>query len=391
MNEAVLYIFDHKFSVNRRLAGILNAAKKHGWFIERIEARDNPTSLADMVKAFNAQGAIVENALHDPKPYEPARFARLHVPVVYCEDSHNEYHGRRTSVRHDSRVAAQKAVRALLDLNLPDYAFVGYRQTRNWSEIRKRTFRTLIRAADKNAHVFDPARPTPCQDMADFLLRLSGFLLSLPRPCGIFAANDETADYVLRMAKRNGILVPDEMPVIGIDNDELRCENTQPTLTSVAPDFQRSGEIAVELLAERMADAKVPYKTVTYGASDVMRRHSFFKYARRDDQIIKSLEYIRLNACAGIRVDDVVATTTLSRRTFEMRFKSMSGQSVQAEIDNVRISTAKTLLKDPCQSIESIAHQCGYAGESSLLHTFRKITGMTPARWRHAQDLRQRQ
>lgn len=135
-----------------------------------------------------------------------------------------------------------------------------------------------------------------------------------------------------------------------------------------------------------MANPKAPYKTVTYGASDVARRHSFFKYARRDDQLIKSLEYIRLNACASIRVDDVVATTSLSRRTFETRFKTMTGQSVQTEIDTVRINTAKTLLKNPHQSIESIAHQCGYAGESSLLHTFRKFTGTTPARWRSAQN-----
>lgn len=102
----------------------------------------------------------------------------------------------------------------------------------------------------------------------------------------------------------------------------------------------------------------------------------------KDTQLVKSVEFIRLNACSKIRVDDIVATTGLSRRTFELRFQALTGHSVQDEIEDVRLRTAMDLLTSTRASVDSIAQRCGYSGASSLLHLFAKHLNTTPADWR---------
>lgn len=382
MTTTILYVFDNKFSIERRLRGILSAAREKNWIVERIEASHNRVPLDEMIRFWNADGAIVEGGLENSTPYTPAQFARQHLPVVYCDDSEREFRGPRTSVRNDSGEITAIATRALVELDLPHYAYVGYHQPRDWSTERQKIFLSVLRKLGKQASFLDPCRSRPCTCMTEFDRRLSTFLLGLPRPCGILAANDEIGRHVLHAALRLGIIVPDEMPVIGIDNDALTCENTCPTLASIAPDFETAGRRAVELLAERIADPNRPFRTLTYGTTRLHHRQSLRKFVRKDTQLVKSVEFIRLNACSKIRVDDIVATTELSRRTFELRFQALTGHSVQDEIEDIRLRTAMDLLTSTRASVDSIAQRCGYSGASSLLHLFAKHLNTTPAEWR---------
>lgn len=382
MNDTILYIYDQKFSVEQRLRGVFVFARTRGWLVERVEASRANLSMERLAGFWHAQGAIVEGGLANPTDYAPSVFGRLRLPVVYCDDGESEFRGRRTSVRHDSRETTMTATRALLDLHLPHYAYIGTRVRRDWSQTRQRTFLEMVRAAGATVSVCDPTRPAPSPDITVFMQRLSAFLLKLPRPCGLLAANDETACRVMRAAVDLGIVIPDEMPIIGIDDDRLLCENTVPTLASIAPDFERSGELAARLLAERMDDPGTPHRTVLFGAAPLTPRQSLRRFVHKDAPVIKALEFIRLNACSGLRVDDIVATTGLSRRSFEMRFEKLVGRSVQDEIEAVRFRTASDLLARTHATIDAIAQQCGYAGASSLLHLFRKVAHTTPAEWR---------
>ena len=110
-------------------------------------------------------------------------------------------------------------------------------------------FAKAVAAAGGRLNVFESSA---VQDLDVFRERLGPWLSALPRPCGLLAANDATADIVLRLLRNRRIKVPEDIAVVGIDNDTLICENTTPTLTSVAPDFERSGYLAAEMLDARM-------------------------------------------------------------------------------------------------------------------------------------------
>jgi LacI family transcriptional regulator len=282
-----------------------------------------------------------------------------------------------SGVLHDSRETARKMVRELLGLGFDSYAYVGWRERRDWSKEREEVFREEAARARKGFRAFSPWKGGRCASIVDYLERLEAFLVGLKRPCGVLAANDATAVHVLRIAEKAGIVVPDEMAVAGIDDDELVCENCMPTLTSVAPDFTRSGKLAIELLARRMAEPSARHEIVPFGSTDVVRRQSTRRFAQKDVRVVKAIEYIRLNACKGIGVADVVREMGVNPRSAELRFKEIAGHSMRDEILSVRIARAKEMLADPRNSVDAVAVACGYSDARALRHVFRTHLGIS--------------
>ena len=229
---------------------------------------------------------------------------------------------------------------------------------------------------------FDSAAACEGADISVVLSRLADFLRSLPRPAGVLAANDEMAAHVLSAAEFAGITVPDDLAVVGIDDDELICENTHPTLSSVAPDFERSGRLAVDLLAQCIADRGKSPATMVYGASPLMRRRSTRIDAARDPRIVRALELIRRDSCSGATVKDVIAAMGMKPRSAEARFKEVCGHSIKDEIMAVKLARAKRLLSDTDLPISIVCERCGYTDERSLRYLFSKATGLSPADWR---------
>lgn len=130
-------------------------------------------------------------------------------------------------------ILAPLATKELISLGRSNYAFVGNLQPRDWSEHSRNVFAQTVAAVGGKLSIFEN---TSAQDFDSFRERLRSWLGALPRPCSLIAANDVTADIVLRLLRNMRIKVPEDVAVIGIDNDSLICENTMPTLTSVAPD-----------------------------------------------------------------------------------------------------------------------------------------------------------
>ena len=284
-----------------------------------------------------------------------------------------------SGVAHDSSVTATLAARELMSLGFPDYAFVGNIQPRDWSDHRRDVFTKVVAANGCGVHVFDPCS---VQDFDAFRQKLRPWLGSLPRPCGLLAANDATADIVLRMLRDMRVKVPEDVAVVGIDNDPLICENTTPTLTSVAPDFERSGYIAAEMLDARMKGGRVRDEIRTFAAMHVIHRGSTRLLKRKDDSIKKALEFIREKASSGISPRDVVEQIGGSRRQAEYRFSEFAGKSIGEEILAVRLETAKKLLADPSIPIGAVAERCGYSDDSLLRRAFKSATGLSLSEYR---------
>ena len=360
-----------------RLAGVYRYAKKAGWQVGVSEYGRNFKSVVAALNFWRPDGLIVDGGYTELAVFRQADFTGY--PVVYCDANVSRMRRPYSGVVHDSSVTATLAAKELLSLGFQDYAFVGNLQPRDWSDLRRDVFSKAVSAAGKRLHVFETG---DVQDFDAFRARLKSWLGTLPHPCGLMAANDTTADVVLRAMKNMRLKVPEDIAVVGVDNDPLVCENSTPTLTSVAPDFERSGYIAAEMLDERMKDGKVGHEIRTFSALHVIHRGSTRMLKRKDVAIKKALEFIRGRISDGISPRDVVKQIGGSRRQAEYRFREFVGKSIGEEILSVRLETAKKLLSDPSVPIGAVAVHCGYSDDSLLRKAFKSATGMSLSEYR---------
>ena len=376
--KTVIYCYSHAFMAwRRRLAGIYRYAHKVGWFVIALDALDVRKSPRSVLSFWNADGFIVEDGVFCECGLKMADFD--HLTAVYC--GRERYDGL-WRVIHDSNKVALCAIRELLSLGLKSYAYVGFGIPTAWSRFREKVFRRELAERHLDAHVFDPCKNGRIVSATDFYEPLKEWLSSIPKPCGIFAANDEMGAHVLRVANELNIAVPEALSVIGIDDDELICENCTPPLASVSVGFEHSGWLAAQLLDRQMNNPSALPETVLFGLSNVVPRPSLGRFAKRDIAVFRALEFIRLNACGGIRVEDVTREMGVSRRGGELRFRMTTGHSINDEIMSVRLEKAKSLLADPRFPVDRIYAECGYRDGRSLRYLFRRATGMSLCEWR---------
>ena len=360
-----------------RLAGVYRYAKKARWQVSVAEYGRNFESIDAALKFWRPDGLIVEGGYTELADFRQSDFRGY--PTVFCDARASRMRKPYSGVAHDSSVTAMLAAKELIALGFSDYAFVGNLQPRDWSDHRRDVFAQAVAAAGGRLNVFESSA---VQDLDVFRERLSPWLSALPRPCGLLAANDATADIVLRLLRNRRIKVPEDIAVVGIDNDTLICENTTPTLTSVAPDFERSGYLAAEMLDARMNDRGVKDELRTFSALQVIHRGSTRILKRKDDAIKKALEFIREKAADGISPRDVIEQIGGSRRQTEYRFREFVGKSIGEEILAVRLETAKKLLADSSLPIGAVAERCGYSDDSLLRRAFKTATGLSLSEYR---------
>ena len=360
-----------------RLAGIYRYAAKAGWRVQMVEHGLTAMSVAQSLRFWQPDGCIVERSTTELPGFREREFGA--VPVVYCDPNRARLRRPFLGVEHDSAETAALAARELVALGLRHFAFVGNIIPREWSERRRDVLAATAAAAGGTFDAFDPGGPD-C--IAAFFARIRPWLRALPRPCGILAANDISGDLVLQACRMERLRVPDDIAVVGIDNDELVCEHAVPPLTSVAPDFEESGYLAAQLLDAAMAGRVRPPRVVAFGATHVVRRNSTRKFARRDDAVRHALEMIARRACDGLTPAEVCREIGGSRRQAETRFRALAGRSVGEEIAAARIARAKTMLLRRNVSLETLHGLCGYGDPSSLRRAFRKATGLSLRAWR---------
>ena len=238
----ILYLFEGAFNLwRRRLKGVYAQARELGWHVEPINADDEGVSAKASLRFWRPDGVIVDGAALNRSGFSQSDFGE--IPIVYCDADDEVVKDEHYGVRHDSRAAVKLALDELIALRRRSYGYVHYFTPQDWSDDRERLFLRRTGAAGLRAEVFDSCEAYRKADAKTFFRRLSRFLVDLPRPCGILAANDEMGVHVINAALSAGLRVPEDVAVTGIDDDELLCENVLPTLTSVAPDFELSGRL----------------------------------------------------------------------------------------------------------------------------------------------------
>jgi LacI family transcriptional regulator len=214
---------------------------------------------------------------------------------------------------------------------------------------------------------------------------LKQWLAGLPKPVGIMACNDSRGRHLLEACRQLGLRVPDDVAVIGVDNDDLMCELAIPPLSSVAQDAEGVGYQAAGLLDQLMRGRRRRPTHLVVPPTCLVERESTDLVATDDPLVSGALRFIREHATEGIGVADVVRHLDVSRSTVEKRLKRHLGRTAHDEIQRVRLEAARRLLATTDLPLHVVAQRAGYSTVQYMCAVFKRELGHPPGQLRHSQ------
>lgn len=358
------------------LGGISRYVRTHRPWSIFIEERGLADPLPAWLDRWTGDGVILRSASS-----EQADAIRRHdVPIVYLGEQHDT---GLPMLHSDERMIARLAAEHLLERGFHAFGFVGLRGT-IWSERRLEYFTERLRESGRKCEVFEfhPSRREPSTWLAQEK-ELTAWLRGLPLPAALMACYDVMGVRVLDACRNAGIAVPEQVAVIGVDNDPLLCTLATPPLSSVAHDLDRIGHEAAALLEGMMDGESPPREETLIEPAGVACRQSTDVLAIPDPQVAKALRFIREHACDGIDVDDVVRVVQMHRATLKRRFEKLLGRSPKAEIMRLQLRRVKELLRETDFTLVRIADLTGFRHSEYMSVLFKRKEGVTPGQYRH--------
>jgi LacI family transcriptional regulator len=282
---------------------------------------------------------------------------------------------------HDEAIA-KLAANHLLERGFRQLAFCGELGF-NWSTWRCGHFEQHVKAAGATFHQYhSKSRFDNDFSWTRERQKLVAWLGQLPRPVGIMACYDIKGQQVLDACRDLDIAVPEEIAVIGVDNDKRICNLSDPPMSSVIPDSQGTGYEAARLLDAIMSGETVPADAHLIPPLGIAERPSTDILAIDDADIVKAMRFIRQHAFDGINVGDVLKQVPLSRRALEDRFQRLIGRTPHQEIERLRMDRVKQLLVETTLPLQTIAQRTGFRHAEYLAVAFKRFTRHTPGQFR---------
>ena len=320
-------------------------------------------------------------------PQLAAAFLEHGIPVVDLNDLYSGLGLPR--IRSNMKAIGRLGAEHILERGFQNFAFCGFREE-TWSAERSEGFSETIAAAGKKCMTFESrwlGRHAPAWDKDQN--RLAQWLKSLPKPLGLMACNDVRGQQVLNACQWIGASVPEEVAVVGVDNEQVLCELCNPPLSSVVPNPKRIGYEAAEMLGQLMAgESAAPWERLIEPLG-IVTRQSTDILCIEDPDVAAAVRFIRERACQAIRVEDIVEHVAVSRSLLERRFRKYLGRSPQEEIRLMQLKRVKQLLEETDLSLDAIAQLAGYEHSEYMSVVFKRMTGQTPGNYRRqamAQD-----
>lgn len=263
------------------------------------------------------------------------------------------------------------------------YGYVHFRESfcKFLSTLREKGFLNELRLNNLVGKSYSSSLTEEVSDAKD----LGEWLLSLPKPAAILVGYDRRAAEVLDVCSQCGIHVPDEVRVIGIDNDEIICQQTRPRLSSVTTDNICEGRTAAQELIAMLRKDKAASRRETIlcpASMSVVERESTRVLAPGLIMVRRAREYITRNANRAVTVKEVITHLGVSRRLAYLRFREFEHKSIHQAILQARIAHVKRRLLGSRQKIKAISRECGFENPNNLKIVFRRLTGMTMREWR---------
>lgn len=299
------------------------------------------------------------------------------LPVVDVSAERNRSEFPRVSV--DNAAVARLAAEHLLAKGFKHFAYCGDERFL-WARERGAEFKRMLAAAGQQCALFDGGGGRLKRPEAEGRA-LVAWLAALPRPVGVFACYDGRAQQVLEVCQLRGWAVPDEIAVLGVDNDDVVCELCSPPLSSVQLNARRTGYEAAAMLAQRMSGERASGTRYVLPAR-VVERQSTDVVSVADTRLAQALRFIREQVLTGIDVNDVLRAVPMSRTLLERKFKTLLGHSPHREIVRQRIEHVKRMLVDTDISIAAVADFAGFRDASYLSVAFRREVKESPYAYR---------
>lgn len=285
--------------------------------------------------------------------------------------------------RPDNVAIGHLGAEHFLERGFHHFGFTGF-SNNLWARDRRDGFVEALRLAGQQAEVLEvewPGNLTPFWDESQTNV-LADWLRGLPRPIAVMACNDLRALQVISAAHAAHLLVPEEVAVLGANNDAVRCDLSYPPLSSVAANPFQTGFIAAECLSRMMEGSPPGHADERIEPVGVITRHSSDVLAINDRNVAAALAYIREHACQGTSVNAVLKHAAASRSQLEKKFRRYLGRSPQSEIRRVQVARIKQLLIDTDFPLKKIADLTGFEHVEYLSVVFKRFTGEAPGGYR---------
>lgn len=286
------------------------------------------------------------------------------------------------NITADYLTTGRMAAELFLDKGFRNFAFFGYKDV-CWSDDRCEGFFSRVEEAGFAGNFYSYTLQEIDELWYYDAKKLQDWIISLPKPIAIMACDDNQGSMLIDACNAVGVSIPSEVSLIGVDNDEVICNLSNPTLSSIFVDIEKGG-YETAIMAEKMiADRSFRGSDIVLHPQKIVNRMSTSVYATDDKEILLALQYIHSNIERKISVKDLLTEIPLSRRLLEIRFKKITGESIYQYISRVRVEHFAELLLSSNDSVVDIAYSMGENDSKSISRRFKSLMGCTPNDWRN--------
>ena len=333
------------------------------------------------INQLSIDGIIAD--FDDPKTVELLQ--HILIPTIAVGSSYKQvdFYPHFPYVATDNAALVEMALSHLQEKGLSQFAFYGLQVNthKHWSIERRDAFVELMEKNHYPIYLYEGVQ-VHAQNWLEEQQKLIVWLKSLPSHTGIIAVTDARARHLLQACEYSKIAVPEELCVIGIDNEELIQYLSRVSLSSVEQGAREIGYQAAKLLHKLLNGQKAPSTPILIPPITVHTRNSTDYRSLSDPLVIQAMHYIRHRACHGIKVEQVLDHLEISRSNLEQRFKNEMDRTIHQVIHEEKIARAKNLLEQTDISIQEIADICGYPSVQYFYSVFKKEFEMTPKEFR---------
>lgn len=357
------------------LRGIIRYQRKHGPWSITFQPHGLGEPPPEWLRTWKGDGIIAR--INDSATAEAV--LRTGVPVIDLRASLPELNLPVVGI--DNSLVVKMSIGHFLERGFRHFAFCGtpYGQHRYQDE-RSDRFCAELKEHGLDCCVYQ--HPGKVLSTRQEARHLTHWLAKLPRPCALMACHDDRGQQVLDACLRAGFAVPDEIAVLGVDNDEFLCHLTTPPMSSIDVDSIQIGQEAAAYLDRLMRGERPAVRRWFLPPRRIVERQSSNIVAVEDRHIAAVARRIREQALTPVNVDDILESVPLSRSAAFLRFRHHLGRTPKQEQTRHRITRARELLEDTDLPVGSIAEHVGYAESKYFIKVFREQTGLTPLRYR---------
>lgn len=374
-----LAITAHEYAYGReKIKGLIEYYSRHAaWEVQRNEL-SQPFVRFPSLRNWSGDGVVGEIYSE-----EDGAIAR-ELEAFYVNTSSSRHAEGLPSVRIDNQIVGEMGADHLSEMDLDNFLFVGPTDLLHVQERYEGFIRALKRSQDSCTLLKYAPKEKGSLYSSEETVRpseLMNSLKDLPTPIGIMAATDRIGFAVLEACHRLGLRSPEDVSLIGVDNDEIYCNLAHTSMTSIDTHAREVGIRAADMLDKLMKGKPVENHQVRIPPRGVILRDSTDTTRSKYPEMARALRFIRNNAHRVIDVTNVIDVVPVSRRWLETKFKEELGHGIFHEIRRVHVDRAKELLADKTLTFSQVARESGFTTQERFYFAFEKVTGMKPSEY----------